>query len=97
MKTPWGASQDVRPIGTDGILVVSTASHGGFYVPDSQLSTIPAEHRTYAAQWSGDEHWFEEDVAAACVVAAFPHLFSKENLADALATINHYIPKKANG
>ncbi len=65
MNTPWGFAQTVHAEGARGVLSVSTASHGGIFVPDALLAEIPAIERAYAAQWSGSENWFEEDCAAA--------------------------------
>lgn len=77
MKTPWGESQLIEVLG-DGILSVSTASHGGIYVPKALLNRIPLRHQEYAARWSGDLQWYEEDCAWAAVALAFPEKFSAE-------------------
>ena len=80
--TPWGHAEGVTNIG-DGVCVVSTSGHGGYYVPDALLEHIPAEHRRIAASWSGSESWYEEDCCWAYVAQAFPHLFPPEAAADA--------------
>lgn len=57
--TPWGTAQEAQPLG-EGILFVSTPSHGGFYVPP----TIQAElARTFPdfRPWTGSWQWLEED------------------------------------
>lgn len=90
-RTPWGDAQTVRIIGVvDGyeIRFASTASHGGFHVPVPLLKYVPAAHQAYAAKWSGARTWYEEDCAAACVIAAFPHLFdNKEDHEYAITTL----------
>ncbi|KKL17656.1 hypothetical protein LCGC14_2483400, partial [marine sediment metagenome] len=48
--TPWGRADRSTEIG-DGIIFYSTASHGGFYVPQGLLSRIRPEWRAYAATW----------------------------------------------
>lgn len=47
---------------------VYTAGHGGMYVPPEMLWAIPQVEQDYAAQWSGDKCWYEEDCAAAIVL-----------------------------
>lgn len=90
MKTPWGESQSVEDIGL-GIWFVTTAGHGGYYVPASLLHQIPAEHRAYAKRWSGDERWFEEDCAWAAVALAFPQLFPAAAQPLALELVEQFI------
>jgi hypothetical protein len=80
--TPWGIAQSRTDVG-DGILCVSTASHGGYFVPDRLLGRIPAEGQAFAARWSGSPNWFEEDCAWAYVALAFPEFFPADALADA--------------
>lgn len=73
--TPWGRADHVTSLGEDGIVSVSTPSHGGIYVPDDLLSSIPAKYRKWAKKWSGSENWYEEDCCWMAVAMAFPHLF----------------------
>ena len=75
--SPWGVIQCVAPIGDQGITWVSTAGHGGVFVPRLLLDSVPAAHQAYAARWSRSRQWFEEDCAAALVVLAFPHLYTR--------------------
>jgi len=89
LETPWGLSQTVEYIsgndtgGATGVLFVTTASHGGYYVPRDQLHKITAERRAYAARWSGSEQWYEEDCAAAIIPVSFLELFDAERVRDA--------------
>ena len=72
--TPWGPAQSADHIG-EGIVHVTTAGHGGYYVPNAKMCAIPRHAQRYAAQWSGSRNWYEEDCAWAAVALAFPHLF----------------------
>ena len=72
--SPWGAVQHVSEYG-QGIVMVSTAGHGGFYVPTPLLGRINADRVKWSAAWSGSRNWFEEDCAACFVCDAFPELF----------------------
>ena len=90
MRTPWGVAQETRTIGeVDGqsIRFVSTASHGGYYVPAALLHYIPEAHQQRAITWSGSRNWYEEDCEWASVCAAFPHLFPETAQEDARRTI----------
>lgn len=70
--TPWGPSQDITQIGR-GIFSVSCAGHGGIFVPNDMLLTMPEALRTNCY---GGGNWFEEDCEWALVALAFPDLFS---------------------
>ena len=72
--TPWGPAQTVKNCGF-GIFSVSTASHGGIYVPDEMLARIPEREQAFAERWSGSRNWFEEDCAAASVMHHIPEAF----------------------
>ncbi len=95
MGTPWGVAQSVTAFGTEGLLRVTTAEHGGFFVPAELLHRIPADHRLWAATWSASEQWYEEDCCWAAVAAAWPDLFDAENLAVALTIIAHRNNRRA--
>ena len=90
-NTPWGVPDGVTDIG-DGILFVSTPSHGGYYVPHHLLPMIAPSWRAFAAKWShgmGDQ-WYEEDCAWAGVCLAFQHLFPAEAMPHAIAMAKHF-------
>lgn len=92
-RTPWGPAQYIEPVGPEGgVYSVSTASHGGYYVPDVLLSRIPQEARDYAARWSGSHNWYEEDCASAAVVLAFPELFTPRLIESAKLAAAQYFP-----
>jgi len=39
--TPWGAADQATKHGNDGIVSYSTPSHGGFFVPEPMLRSVP--------------------------------------------------------
>jgi hypothetical protein len=84
--TPWGPAQSAEDIGR-GIIAVTTASHGGLFVPDELLHHIPERARRWAAQWSRSPNWYEEDCCWAAVALAFPELFKAEDLDQARRTL----------
>ena len=86
MNTPWGRSQSVKDLGS-GVLSVTTASHGGIYVPVDQLKRIPREAQDYAKRWSGSKHWYEEDCAWAHVAVSMPELFREDEVECARSTV----------
>lgn len=93
MRTPWGPSDSIEDLG-EGIRFVTAPGHGGYYVPAPLLERIPKAHQEYAAKWSGSPQWYEEDVAWAAVVLAFPHLFPRPEMMEAArATVARYFPK----
>jgi hypothetical protein len=61
--SPWGPIQTVYDHG-QGVYSVSTAGHGGVFVPDELLAAIPEDEQLYGAMWSGSRNWYEEDCAA---------------------------------
>lgn len=79
--TPWGQADQETAYGPDGIVFVSTPSHGGFYVPREVVATMPAA--LYAINPFAGEGWYEEDCDAAIVPLAFPHLFKPRDVAEA--------------
>jgi hypothetical protein len=71
MQTPWGPSQECRSYGA-GLIFVSTASHGGFYVFPELLAQMPEYfHR--------NDGWYEEDCEWAMVVISFLSLLRKRD------------------
>jgi hypothetical protein len=75
-RTPWGVARGtVTMVGTEGIYFASTASHGGYYVPDALVGKIDPRGRADAKRWSESENWYEEDCCWCWVALAFPELF----------------------
>lgn len=54
---------------------MSTASHGGIFVPDELLLCFTQSEKDYAEKWSGSKNWYEEDCAAAIPMFRLPELF----------------------
>lgn len=72
MNTPWGQSQQIEIV-ADGIVKVSTASHGGYHLDAKALAAMPAPLRaigTFAGLG-----WYEEDCDWCLVALAFPQHF----------------------
>jgi hypothetical protein len=55
--SPWGAVQTVEPLGP-AVVIVTTASHGGFRLSPAALHRLPVVMRETAYSGGG---WFEED------------------------------------
>jgi uncharacterized protein DUF7007 len=94
-ESPWGQIDHVQSFPEcPGLVLVGTPSHGGFYVPASLNTKIPARWRAYAARWShgwGDQ-WYEEDCAAYAVCV---FLLGREDLRDVLEGIEREYVSKA--
>ncbi len=95
LETPWGVSDSYR-VYDEGILFISTPSHGGFRV-DAEL------YRQAAAQgnlplkpgfWEeGNQYvWFEEDSEWAFVAITFPDKFTSREKEIAESTIRENYP-----
>ncbi|CUX67175.1 conserved hypothetical protein [Agrobacterium tumefaciens str. Kerr 14] len=83
-STPWGMAQISRQF-ADGIVLHSTASHGGFHLAENANAIVHALYRN-------DTEFYEEDCEWAKVVHAFPDLFTtyERRLAD--RTLRDYFP-----
>jgi len=93
-SSPWGIVQDEEVI-AEGIIYVSTASHGGIWVARELLPRISEEMKDYAKYWSGSSQWFEEDCAAQCVVVSFPEYFPADQVERAWDSVRRYVTKEA--
>ena len=81
-STPWGAPQDQEVI-ADGIILVTTASHGGIWLSPARVQQMPLAYRkTFAGG-----PWFEEDCDWAMVAVTFPNYFSTDSVKDATAML----------
>jgi len=89
--TPWGYAQQYENL-NQGIFTVSTASHGGIFIPFCMLHCIPLDQQEWAEKWSGSKQWYEEDCCVASVIVAFPNLFSSSALESAKKIIAEYFP-----
>lgn len=83
-STPWGRAQVSRQF-ADGIVLHSTASHGGFHLDENANATVHSLYRN-------EKGFYEEDCEWAKVAHAFPDLFTtyERRLAD--RTLRDYFP-----
>jgi hypothetical protein len=65
--TPWGPADDARTV-AEGIVSVSTPSHGGIWVSEARQLQMPRAFRQQG-------NWYEEDCEWALVAASFPSEF----------------------
>ena len=68
MKTPWGNAQTVRPL-SEGILSITTASHGGIKLDRKRNAMVPKYMRLPGG-------WYEEDCDWAIPATVFPLSFA---------------------
>jgi hypothetical protein len=83
LSTPWGDAQTIKTL-APGILLVSTASHGGLMLDSAALLDLP-EHLRNAGETYGDWRCFEEDCACGLVYEARIDLY-RENKRQQLAS-----------
>lgn len=76
-KTPWGKPQHVQTI-APGIILVSTSTHGGFWLSPEQNKKIPEVLKKNTFGQNGLKGWYEEDEDAAIVRQAFPQYFGSK-------------------
>jgi hypothetical protein len=88
-NTPWGPAQTAQDIGR-GVIAVTTASHGGLFVPDELLPAISPTGQAEARRWCGSPNWYEEDCCLAYVAVALPELFTGDQLDAARFTLARY-------
>lgn len=87
-SSPWGAVQHITQI-AEGIVSVSTASHGGIKVSDERLALMPENMRSTTYSGGG---WFEEDCDWCLVAVTFPEAFSDVVMKDARDTFAACFP-----
>ena len=85
MTTPWGQSQHQKKY-ADGIVMYSTASHGGFHLSEKRIAEMPEPYRNVG--WP----WYEEDCDWCKVVLSFPQYFSVEDREAAKRTAIRWYP-----
>lgn len=85
MRTIWGTAQHVETI-AEGILWVSTASHGGFKLNRKMNAQMPDYMRSKGG-------WYEEDECWALVAIVFPQFFKEEQKLAAHRIFINYFPK----
>lgn len=80
LDTPWGVSQVDHHV-SDGLVSVSTASHGGFWLSPERVATMRAaipEFQPFAGY-----PWLEEDCDAVVALVVFPGFFMPGQVAEA--------------
>lgn len=82
--TPWGAPDQALQY-DNGIVFVSTSSHGGFHLDEEHNAIIPESMRNASG-------WYEEDIDSAIVIFHFPKLFSSAERECAKKTLIHWRP-----
>ena len=82
--SPWGRVQSVKVI-ADGVVVVDTASHGGFKLDKVRNASMPRPLRNKGG-------WYEEDCEWAKVVLGLPQLFSENEVQNAAVTLKNWFP-----
>lgn len=82
MSTPWGPAQSVNPGPVPGTFWISTANHGGLYVPESVRRQMPPLY-LMPSRFYGGGPWFEEDCEVARVILSFPKYFENPELEEA--------------
>ena len=68
LSTPWGSAQTIKTL-APGILLVSTASHGGLMLDSAALLDLPEQLRAVGETY-GEWRCFEEDCACGLVYEA---------------------------
>lgn len=84
MNTPWGRSQGALERLPLGCAWVSTASHGGLFVPSSVRDVVPETARAVAIRTEAGD-WYEEDCAYAVAYLALPPEVERESSRWAIA------------
>jgi hypothetical protein len=79
IATPWGPIDELETI-TEGIDLVSTASHGGYILSEKRQKDMPDHLTNHTA-------YYEEDCEGRFVELAFPDIF-KEDIKYALASFS---------
>lgn len=99
MWTPWGQSDSEKTI-ADGIIEVSTPSHGGIYLDDERIKQLPKD----ITNFTKNLHWWEEDCDWVVPYIVFRKDIRKsgkayhfeENLAIAIETAQRSYPSILN-
>lgn len=86
-SSPWGPVQTIEEL-LDGVVLVTTAGHGGVWLSQARLAEIPAELQ--GLNRFGGGSWFEEDCEILICVWTFPDAFNRaggrrEEIAQGLA------------
>jgi hypothetical protein len=83
MQTPWGNAETETKL-ADGMILVSTARHGGIYLGRQRWDELKREFPNFVP-FGGAAPWLEEDCDAALAVILWPDCFSREAVYHATA------------
>jgi hypothetical protein len=72
--TPWGAPQTPKEV-APGIILYTTASHGGFWLSPERNEKISKQQKLETFCQNGISGWYEEDCDAGIVRKSFPEFF----------------------
>lgn len=98
--SPWGVIDGIEVL-EEGILFVSTPSHGGAWLSPENLAKMRPALKTPSSFYHAGSPWFEEDCEILRVVIAFPHLFktplsqAQEMLCKSNAAVRDALTKEA--
>ena len=90
--TPWG-KPDTQTVIADGIIAVTTPSHGGIWLSPERLAEMPKHLRKCSFT---RDNWFEEDAAWCAVALAWPEFFPMQQ-DDAVAIYRHVYAARCEG
>ena len=77
--TPWGTPDHVQQV-ADGVWLISTPSHGGFYLDETRNARVPMSWQQGSFRQQGMRGWYEEDCDAPLVVMSLPELFDADEV-----------------
>ena len=87
METPWGPSQHQHQI-ADGIVQVSTASHGGILLSNERNTKLRKTFPDFT-NWAGGNA-YEEDCDVSVVILAFPECFDDAAIREAVRSVQSH-------
>jgi hypothetical protein len=87
-STPWGTPDRVEQV-AEGIVFVSTMSHGGFYLSADRNAKVSLAWRRGSFNGRAMDGWYEEDSDYALVVLSFPELFDERQKGEAKRTFDY--------
>jgi hypothetical protein len=86
--SPWGSIQHQETVAR-GIVCVSTASHGGFWLAPDRWAVLVATFPTFPGKYGG-EQWLEEDAEVCAAVIRWPAEFKPESVRHAVRMVQEY-------
>lgn len=89
--SPWGQVRNIEYI-ADGIIFVSTDSHGGYYLSPSLNCRISPAFQSATFCQNGQRGWYEEDFDWVFVVYSLPEYFDSTKLIKATNLLRFHLP-----